>query len=91
MKSHIFWDITPCSQLKINQRLRGTCRLHFQGRRISQARNQREDGRDVLLKRRLNFNGLHGVISQKTEVFRDVYESLEKENSMRRSTEQTLG
>jgi hypothetical protein len=39
LKSSIFWDITPCSPLKVNRRFGGTCRLHIQGRRISQARN----------------------------------------------------
>jgi hypothetical protein len=37
MKSTIFWDIMPCSPLKVDQRFRGTYHLHFQGRRISQA------------------------------------------------------
>jgi hypothetical protein len=32
----IFWDITPYSPLKINPRFGGTCRLHIQGRKISQ-------------------------------------------------------
>jgi hypothetical protein len=35
MKSNIFWDITPCSPLKINRRFGGTYRLHLQGRKIS--------------------------------------------------------
>jgi hypothetical protein len=39
-----------------------TYRLHLQGRRVSQERN-------VPPKRRLIFTGLHGVISQKTEIF----------------------
>jgi hypothetical protein len=38
----IFWDITPCSRLKVNWRFGGTYHLHLQGRRISRARNQRE-------------------------------------------------
>jgi hypothetical protein len=42
MKSSAFWDTTSCSPMKFNRRFGGTCRLHFQGRRISQARNQRE-------------------------------------------------
>jgi hypothetical protein len=33
MKSSVFWAITPCSPLKVS-------RLHFQGRRVSQVRNQ---------------------------------------------------
>jgi hypothetical protein len=58
MKSSIFWDITPCSPLKVNWRFGGTCRLHLQGRKISRARNQREsrwqadpeDGGDMFLR-----------------------------------------
>jgi hypothetical protein len=42
MKSSIFWDITPCSLLKVNRGFGGTYRHHLQGRRISLARNQRE-------------------------------------------------
>jgi hypothetical protein len=37
-------DITPCGPLKVNRRFRGTRSLHLQGRRISQAKNQREEG-----------------------------------------------
>jgi hypothetical protein len=83
LNSSIFWDITTCSPVKVNWLFRGTCRLHLQGRRISQARNQCESRwqaawlilrpwrwrRHVPQKRRLNFNGLHDVISQKTELF----------------------
>jgi hypothetical protein len=28
--SSIFWDITPCSPLKVNRRFGGTCRFHLQ-------------------------------------------------------------
>jgi hypothetical protein len=42
IKSCIFWDITPCSPLKVNLRFGVTCRLHLQGQRISRARNQCE-------------------------------------------------
>jgi hypothetical protein len=35
MKRTIFWDIMPCSPLKINQRLEGTYRIHLQDRKIS--------------------------------------------------------
>jgi hypothetical protein len=54
MKSTHFWDITPCSPLKVNRRFRGTYRLHIQGR-ISRARYQSES--------RLTLNRLDGVIS----------------------------
>jgi hypothetical protein len=37
IKSSVFWDITPCSQLEVNRRFGGTYRLHFQGWRISRA------------------------------------------------------
>jgi hypothetical protein len=42
LQSSIFWNITPCSPLDVNRRFGGTYHLHPQGRRISQARNQRE-------------------------------------------------
>jgi hypothetical protein len=32
MKSTIFWDVTPCSPLRVNRRFGGTCRLRLQGR-----------------------------------------------------------
>jgi hypothetical protein len=37
MKSYVLWDITSCSPSKANWRFGGTCRLHLQGQRISQA------------------------------------------------------
>jgi hypothetical protein len=40
MRSPIFCNTTQCSPLKVNRHFRGTCDLHFQGRKISQARNQ---------------------------------------------------
>jgi hypothetical protein len=47
--------------LKVNPRFKGTCCLHLQGH-----------GRwrqHVSPKRQLTFNGLHGIISQKIELF----------------------
>jgi hypothetical protein len=41
MKSSIFWDITPCSPLKVKRVSRENV-ASIQGRRISQARNQIE-------------------------------------------------
>jgi hypothetical protein len=43
MKSSTFWDITPCSPLKVNSLFGGTCQLHLQDRRLSEARNPREN------------------------------------------------
>jgi hypothetical protein len=45
MENSIFWNITLRSPLKVNLRFGGTCRLHLQGLRISQARSQRDAGR----------------------------------------------
>jgi hypothetical protein len=42
-KSFISWDITQFSPLKVSRRFGGIL-LYLQGRRISQARNQREAG-----------------------------------------------
>jgi hypothetical protein len=44
MKSSVFWDIEPCSQLKANRRFRESWRPHFQSRKISPARNRTEAG-----------------------------------------------
>jgi hypothetical protein len=35
--NNVFFDITPCSPVKVNQRFGETYCLHFQGRRVSQA------------------------------------------------------
>jgi hypothetical protein len=80
-KKPAFWDITPCTPLKVNRRFGGICRLHLQGRRISQASftcylcrasffawfilRPRRLRRRVPPKRQLTFNGLHGVKFQK--------------------------
>jgi hypothetical protein len=44
MKSTVFWDITPSSPLEVNRRFGGTYRLHLQGRRMNQARNEHKAG-----------------------------------------------
>jgi hypothetical protein len=36
----VFWNILEYNFLKVNQRFGGTCRLHLQGWRLNQARNQ---------------------------------------------------
>jgi hypothetical protein len=62
MKLSIFWDITPCSSLKVNRCFGGTYRFHLQGRRIIQAGKQYEkDSKQTL-------NWIHGVIDQMTEL-----------------------
>jgi hypothetical protein len=40
MKGSIFWDITPCSSLKVNRHFGRTYRLHLQSPRIIEAINQ---------------------------------------------------
>jgi hypothetical protein len=65
-KSYIFWDITPCSPLKINQRFGGKYRLHLLWRwylaRLIRPWRWR---RYIPPKRRLTFNGLQCVIFHK--------------------------
>jgi hypothetical protein len=63
LKNSVFQDITPCSPVKVSGHLEGTCRLHLQGRIISQERNQSEAGD------KQTHNELHGVITWKTELF----------------------
>jgi hypothetical protein len=60
-KNAVFWDVALCRSC-VNRRFGGTYRLHLQGRRKSQARNQRDsiwqaelgfdpqDGRHMLLR-----------------------------------------
>jgi hypothetical protein len=43
MKTYIFWDITPCSPLKVSRRFGGICH-HLQRWRVSQDRNQHATG-----------------------------------------------
>jgi hypothetical protein len=84
MKSFVLWNTTPCSPFKVSRRFGGTCRSLLQGRRINQARNQCESKwkaeSELIIrpwrwrphipsKRRLIFDGLQGVISQKIELF----------------------
>jgi hypothetical protein len=73
LRSTIFWDITSYSALKDNRRFEGTystaCHLlsrWFLARLILRSWRWR---RYVPQKRRLTFNGLHGVIAQKTVLF----------------------
>jgi hypothetical protein len=50
MKNYIFWDITPCSPLKVNRHFGGTCHIHRLGRRVNQVRNQyKAGGKQILL------------------------------------------
>jgi hypothetical protein len=41
-KISIFWGKTPCSPLKVNGRLGGTCRFHLQSRVNKSSKNQRK-------------------------------------------------
>jgi hypothetical protein len=56
MKSSLFWDIMPCSPLKVNRRFRGTG---------SNKASKKPTWKQVAS--RLTFNGLNCVISQKTD------------------------
>jgi hypothetical protein len=39
LKCSMFWALTPCSPLKVNRSVGGTCHLHLQDGSISEARN----------------------------------------------------
>jgi hypothetical protein len=45
MINSILCYVTSCSPLSVNRRFGGTCRLHLQGGRMRQVRNQREADR----------------------------------------------
>jgi hypothetical protein len=71
MKISIFSDITPCSPLKVNEVweeyvaciFRSACYLLRAGFLLSLFFDPEDEG-DFLPKRRLTFNGLHGVIPE---------------------------
>jgi hypothetical protein len=61
INSKVFWVLMSCSSDKF-QHFRGTYRLHHQGQRASQARNQQEAACWA-------FFELHGITTQKTVFF----------------------
>jgi hypothetical protein len=66
-ESSIFSEVRLCSSLKVNQ--------FFSKEYVTSAQIQHEECSIewcVPLKRRLTFTGLHGIISQKIEIFLDV-------------------
>jgi hypothetical protein len=75
--SFIFCDTTPWSPLKAKWRFGGTYCLYLHGRRINQARNQRNIRVGSKESRRqhvpqeclLTFNGLHGLIFRMINLF----------------------
>jgi hypothetical protein len=79
LNSTVFWDITPCSPLKVSRSFGGTYHLNLQG---GSARHLLSRlflswfflrpwrwRRYIPPKRRLTFIGLHDVISQKMVLF----------------------
>jgi hypothetical protein len=67
VKNTIFWDITLCSLLKVKSS--ALLAAYFLVGFLLGLVFDPEDGGDVPPKRRLIFNGLHGIISQKTVLF----------------------
>jgi hypothetical protein len=71
MKSSIFWDVSPCSPLKVNRRFgehvasifrvsSGSCLAYSSTLKVEATCSSETS----------TINGLHGVIPQKTELFR---------------------
>jgi hypothetical protein len=77
LKSTVFLDRTPCSPLTVNRRFGGTSPMSSGSNKPSKilARKQVANRalyrwrRDIPPKRRMTFNGLQGVISQKILLF----------------------
>jgi hypothetical protein len=63
-KFYIFGDIAPCSPVKFNRSFGEILRLHLQGLRVRQARNQQEGGR----KQRKKRAGNHRIIYSGTNL-----------------------
>jgi hypothetical protein len=62
MKRSIFWDITPRSPLKVNRRFGRACRIMAYSSTLKMEATSSP-------KFRSTFNGLHCIISQRTEIF----------------------
>jgi hypothetical protein len=74
IQNSIFWDITPCSTLNVNQCFAGTYRLHLHGWRVSHAWNLHEAGSKQMeticsCGKLVDFRRLHSIIFQKMELF----------------------
>jgi hypothetical protein len=78
MKNYIFWCIKPFSPVKVSRRFGRTYRLHFQGRRAVQVRNQHKENMacSLTLKVGATFSSkmliyflLYHTISRKTKFF----------------------
>jgi hypothetical protein len=73
MQSSVFWNITTCSPLKVNRRLRETYLLCmpsvFTLVTCSAYSSPWKWRRCVPSKRQLIFNGLHGVVTQKIVLY----------------------
>jgi hypothetical protein len=56
MKSTNFWDITPCSPLRVNRRFGETYRLHLQGRKkeVEQETSVKAGGKLAWLRMKTN-------------------------------------
>jgi hypothetical protein len=68
----VFWDITRCSPFKVSRRFGGTYRLHLLAFTLvfcSLILRPWRWRRYIPPKRRLTFNGLHCIISQKIGLF----------------------
>jgi hypothetical protein len=68
-KSTIYWDIMPCSPLKVNWHFCSACHLFLHWFFARLTLRPWRWRRYVPPKRRLTFNGLHGVISRKIVLF----------------------
>jgi hypothetical protein len=71
METSVFWDVTRCSLLKVNQPFGGTCLLtacylRHAGFLLGLFNPKREM---TCSSRMVDFNKLHGAMSQKIEVF----------------------
>jgi hypothetical protein len=66
IKSFVFWDIQPCTPVKVNQCFEGIYCLHLQGSILSRARKQYETDSK---QNKFPFGRLHFVMFHKTEIF----------------------
>jgi hypothetical protein len=76
MKSFVFWDIMPCSPLKVKWHFGRTLRSHHQDPKIIQARNEHEPGSKQSLREVICFRNVGWLSADYTTLYSRMQNSL---------------
>jgi hypothetical protein len=73
LKSSVFWGVTSCITLKVNRHFEKICHLHWQGRRITQARTNSMELRQPVVRPFDSFPAFYGTRRFNTEFTRPLH------------------